>query len=400
MEIKELLNRITSINIKYSDIAKITGENYNIFRILKVEASEVRLHSAFLANLLNPHGSHERGNVFVIEFVKLLNEKIKKQSEEDPFANLGKIDFDSTNVTKTEVEHWLGYNTESEGGYIDILLIDKNDKKIIIENKIYAGDQENQLLRYHNFDTYAPIVYLTLDGKLPSEFSTNKSTPVYKNLICISYKNDILTWLEGCKKHTVDYPLLRETLTQYIVLIKHLTNQAMNNELEKEITNTVLLNPEWIEAAQKISILWERGDIKDSIMKDVIASVKEKFAKEPEINLGFKNLFGRKDSGLEIYKNGWKNCIYFYFLNEFYTLWIGIAPINDELGIDGILKDKIYQNLSAIKFGKVLDRDDWVWVSDFDEWDDIAWKDVRNEFPDAIYKATDKILHCIKDVEM
>ncbi|MGL4721781.1 MAG: PD-(D/E)XK nuclease family protein [Desulfovibrionaceae bacterium] len=63
---------------------------------------------------------------------------------------------------------------------IDIYI--KHDNfAIIIENKIYAGDQENQLQKYKNIvkNSSIPleniyIIYLTLEGKEASEYSTNK----------------------------------------------------------------------------------------------------------------------------------------------------------------------------------------------------------------------------------
>jgi len=40
---------------------------------------------------------------------------------------------------------------KTKGGRIDIY-IESNNKYIFIENKIYAEDQENQLLRYRNYN--------------------------------------------------------------------------------------------------------------------------------------------------------------------------------------------------------------------------------------------------------
>ena len=52
--IQTLLSGVAAINKTYECIAEITGEDFNIFRILKVETKEVRMHSAFLIELLNP----------------------------------------------------------------------------------------------------------------------------------------------------------------------------------------------------------------------------------------------------------------------------------------------------------------------------------------------------------
>src|SRR5688500_17218697 len=73
--INNLLQQIIAINKKYEGIADITGENFNIFRILKVDSNEVRTHSAFLAELLNPKGSHGQKDVFLKLFIEYFNIK-------------------------------------------------------------------------------------------------------------------------------------------------------------------------------------------------------------------------------------------------------------------------------------------------------------------------------------
>jgi hypothetical protein len=247
--IENLLLQVNAINKKYHEIAKITGENFNIFRILKVEAREVKLHSAFIAELLNPIGSHAMGNLFAIDFLKILSEKWKLKNGSE-----AKIPFDffAENIRSVEIEKWINYKTDTDGGYIDILLTDDKNNHIIIENKIYAGDQDNQLLRYHNFDSSSPIIYLTLYGSIPSDYSTTQNESVLKQLICISYKDDILNWLVECKKHTVDHPILRETLTQYINNIKYLTNQTMSNQESTEIIDIIISNQLNINNAKEI----------------------------------------------------------------------------------------------------------------------------------------------------
>jgi hypothetical protein len=212
---KFLLSQVNNITRKHQEIARITGENFNIFNLLGVSTSEVRLHSAFLAELLNPHGSHDLGTVFIEEFVLILKQRYRREIEYKPSRARGTI-----------MEHWLGTKTTAEGGYIDIWLEDDTGNHIVIENKIYAGDQENQLLRYHAADRDAPLVYLTLDGREPGEWSTGGDEGVRERTILLSYKDDIVKWLESCRRHAVNHSLLRETISQYLDLIKQLTHQS------------------------------------------------------------------------------------------------------------------------------------------------------------------------------
>ena len=56
-------------------------------------------------------------------------------------------------------------------------------KAIIIENKIYASDQENQMIRYHNYaeslrSDYA-LLYLSLDGEVHNEEKTGKGDAIF-----------------------------------------------------------------------------------------------------------------------------------------------------------------------------------------------------------------------------
>mgnify|MGYP000526485501 CR=1 FL=1 len=53
-KIKNLLQQVSIIKKKYDEIAKITGENFNIFSIMRAESDEVRTHSRIIADFLNP----------------------------------------------------------------------------------------------------------------------------------------------------------------------------------------------------------------------------------------------------------------------------------------------------------------------------------------------------------
>jgi len=66
-----LLSKASDIIKNYGKIAEITGENFNIFRILKVETNEVGTHSAFLSELLSPIGKHGHGDTFMRLFWEL-----------------------------------------------------------------------------------------------------------------------------------------------------------------------------------------------------------------------------------------------------------------------------------------------------------------------------------------
>ena len=193
------------------------GENFNIFSVLGLSTSEVRLHSAFLAELLNPNGDHGLGDKFLQVFINDIVHKNKESFAFDPQS------------AKVYVEYDIGTISEdySEGGRIDLLIQDKNNQTIIIENKIDAGDQYKQLLRYNNYakkkynaEQYI-LLYLTKYGTSPTDESTGKQIFNYS---CIGYEEDILNWLENCVGIAALFPRVRETITQYISNLKEITN--------------------------------------------------------------------------------------------------------------------------------------------------------------------------------
>lgn len=47
---------------------KNKGELFNTFSILKMETAENKTHSNFIAELLNPKGSHLKGSIFLERF--------------------------------------------------------------------------------------------------------------------------------------------------------------------------------------------------------------------------------------------------------------------------------------------------------------------------------------------
>ena len=196
------------------------GENYNIFEVMHAQGDEVYTHSAIIASLLNPMWNHGCKSTFLKIFVDHLKE------------SLPNVDFSlDTDLEKchVDVEYYIG-NVSSEnesGGRIDIIIqSEKRDKAIIIENKIYADDQEKQLYRYKNYaqthyKSYI-LLYLTLDGHEPSKVSTLGemfSMKEGEDFFCIDYKSFIRDWLISCKEKAVSSPIVRETITQYYNLI-------------------------------------------------------------------------------------------------------------------------------------------------------------------------------------
>lgn len=171
-------------------------------------------------------------------------------------------------------EHSIGRISKKGdcGGKIDIIVRDSQSKAIIIENKIYAEDQKNQLLRYYNYgeryyaDNYR-LFYLTFEGTYPSECATSGKC---LNHINLSYREHIINWLENCMQIAGIPPTVCETIRQYITNMKDLLNM-MNNESKEQLVE-LATSPDYIQAT--LAVLSNQQDIKTQIRKAFIGQLK------------------------------------------------------------------------------------------------------------------------------
>lgn len=236
--IQNLLTNVKLISKKYQDIALVTGENFNIFSILSVERNEVKTHSAFIGELLNPKGSHGLDeiplNIFLTQIKTIADEKCKSDYKAEI---LDRFNLDLKSAYGIIEEH-IGITNEdkTEGGRIDIIIKDGSKKTLIIENKIDAMEQTNQLIRYNNAYLNAPILFLTLTGY---EANSAGHLKLNEDYFTISYEVEIITWLKECLKEATEFPMLREIIKQYIYLIKKMTNQTTNNKMKEEIRELI-----------------------------------------------------------------------------------------------------------------------------------------------------------------
>lgn len=305
---------MTDLERLFSDVQKVLdrsrieneerrkrGELFNIFDVLNLTTAEVQTHSSFLAELLNPQGSHGLGSYPLECFVSILDKYhplsfISSKASVRKEIRIGTIDKE--------------FNT---GGQIDLLIKD-GDNAIIIENKINAGDQKKQLLRYYNYGNdkrrYKDFVllYLTLDGHEPDPISTSDDgrTPRIKSgedYYCISYMKDISDLLKACMVKAFDKPLVRETLIQYNNLITELTHTSMDNMNKQELLSLMLKNAESVA-----EIINYRDAFFDKAVKDYFIPQIESIAKQHQFLVpDFTSFFSKKPyCGIDLLKEDWK----------------------------------------------------------------------------------------------
>lgn len=173
-------------------------------------------------------------------------------------------------------------------GRLDLFISCKVKNKnyvIIIENKIFARDQYEQMDRYIEFaNNYQAdikkVFYLTLMGNAPSEDSASDLSKV--NLI--SYYNEILTWIENCIKISAREPALREVLIQYADLLEKITGKDVDYTMD--VTNFLLESPENFNMANSIqpAIIDAKTNLQMRFWTKLEDSLDEMFKNFPDLN--------------------------------------------------------------------------------------------------------------------
>jgi len=224
--------------------------DFNLLTTVRKYHDEVYLHSAMIGALLNPQGLHYQKTLFLELFLKELG-------LHEWGLNLDKV---SVHVEYKDID----------------LYITDGIKHIIIENKIWAKDQECQIIKYINIiiqenqktfqnlqendcidDNYLRVIYLTAQSKVvPDEHEVddgyisfcggdtklkecsqkdhtkalvpgdlqNYKASYQRN----TYKN-ILQWLKDSKKQVSNITNLNEAIKQYISVIEMVNNNYKGN---------------------------------------------------------------------------------------------------------------------------------------------------------------------------
>jgi hypothetical protein len=395
-ELQTLLDKVSTITKKYDELAKSTGEKYNIFSIMSMEWNEVYTHSAIIGDLLNPQGSHGQGKVFLKSFLEIINKKF--EIEILPFSNL---------VNEKICERTISSSNDWEkvsGGRID-LIIEDSKQILLIENKIYAKDQEYQLIRYYNYaklkNKVFYIIYLTLDQAVLNDEKTydviglrqkitgknfhyskkadyekyktdnnNKTNNYYCLYYPITYTNEILEWLEECIKISENIPLISETLKQYRNNVKNITNQTINNTMSEEIVNKMRKSLK--ESFEIKNNIWK---LQEELYLNFMKLIKQ-YAERNNMVVNEINLEVNKEYGLYLKPNSWKEIeIVVIFNDRNYTnLYFGISSIektelNERENLRLKFKNKGFE-LNEYTISKCPRYNNW--ADNAEIWEDIA----------------------------
>ena len=212
----------------------------NITNILGCATDEVK-NSSLLHNILKIKFKYENKE---INFAKDFSEYIIKE----------KLKNDSVSINSMAEAYNEFYASSETWRRID-LFIHSDNFEIIIENKIWAGDQPNQLKDYYNnrvnenknnneikYNIF--IVYLTRNRDKPSEFSIDRELIAdleNKNKICYLSHEDIAEWIKNdiLNKYQFlkdeKFQLIYSALIQIAYNEKYISKKTEENKMEQKI---------------------------------------------------------------------------------------------------------------------------------------------------------------------
>lgn len=205
--------------------------SFNVFELTRRSNFEVTTHSAFLAALLDPFGSHRQGSLFLAAFLHWL--RLKRPGLIVPDAG-------PEWSVKTEVAFAIpGAKADGQSigvgdvaditGQIDLVLDAGDRATLVIENKVWAGDQAAQLARYRDWlkeqpaaqgsESRTALIYLTVSGSEASEVSLKGLSPGERSqIVLMSYRRDVASILR-LSLDQINAPIVGETVKQYLMTI-------------------------------------------------------------------------------------------------------------------------------------------------------------------------------------
>jgi len=238
-EYAAFFKRITEFKIRRQKEISDGENDYNVITALLQQSDEVRLHSRFIYSLINPNGKHYQGWLFLKMFLDAI----------------GVNNFNYKNAF-----------VKKEFKKIDLYITD-GFQHIIIENKIYACDQNKQIERYIDIvsseiisetlsveELYSKmfVVYLSPYKRIPSKQSlgiwslindkhllecridNNKYYGYKIHYLNITYSNHVSAWLERLLKIDSLGLNMQHSIISYLDVIQRLTRRKRSNVMNIE----------------------------------------------------------------------------------------------------------------------------------------------------------------------
>ena len=377
MQEEIMLRQAAAISEKYELLRKETGSNFNIFEIANIATNEVKI-CRVIYELLSPLGCHYQGSIYL----KLFMEKV-----------LGIENVDEAELKSAKVYRERVIKNDRR---IDLLI--ETDKRMIpIEVKIYAKEQSDQCYDYYDYvvkfnkKITPQLFYLTRFGNEPSSaggLTCSDDKHSSSNIICISFAQDILRWLELCLKETETWKLapIREVLAQLMLTIRRFTGQMEDREM-KELISLLRTSSTFMHGADKMQ--GAIPEAKKALMMDLFDAIAGKVKDELGEKEQNRSLWYYKDCIDGYYKcdkSTWPGINFFYKHHEAsksdiwvrleidHKMFVGYANTIDGQHTPNVVGEDLTKSLvQKIKDGESGGEKSW--------W--IAWKYITLVYPES-----------------
>jgi hypothetical protein len=226
--------------------------DFDPFRFFKVGENKI---SEILAALLKPDGRHGQGDLFISDFIERVKDCLNLQEDSHELTGFESAEL-RISTAAIQLEKPIDPIPDKRPGRrrIDIY-IPLGGYAIAIENKVWAGDQAEQMQDYRSYLEKKHrkghvLIYLTPYGHKPSSESlsqTDWDEGIAKGSLCaMSYKHHILPMLESweakCKAERVRF-FIREFKNH--LHVKFLGGNHLS--MDKTLKDLVLQNKDSVE---------------------------------------------------------------------------------------------------------------------------------------------------------
>ena len=326
-----LLERFREFNIDIEARKKRGQNDFNPLLCVQKLDDEVNMHSGFLYALLNPYGEHYQDDLFLKLFVKSIG-----------------------------LQEWFGSTSGArvykEYRNIDIY-ITNGEKHIIIENKIWARDQDTQIERYIEAIAKADssddmesnelessesetkqvnkayeniaVLYLTPDAKDPTQQSLGKWEIQGDSLInennqvrykAISYKEHIIKWLDSALNEAGGISNLRMAIECYTDVVKRLTGKK-DNTMDLQAFFNKEENKQFLDIA--LELVARRDELATIQFSAIAREIESRYEGDYKIDYG--------DNYMDIWHNKFYKdkekffCIYAWYDKNQQIIYLGVV---------------------------------------------------------------------------
>ncbi|MFZ2891254.1 PD-(D/E)XK nuclease family protein [Sulfuricurvum sp.] len=252
-EINEAINRINN-HLKST----------NIFEIAGMGSQEIK-HSRILGWLMST--GHDIKDHFFINFLK---HAITFTQEQDYGFDDEKLQILKEYIYLSPANKSIDVRFEYKN--IDILLIDEKNKFVfVVENKVFAQESSEQLAKYKNIvaadfpDYHCVGIFLTIDGSLPDEASTDGNDNLQFYLVAW-YEKIYIILQSILENENFSFSIESRLIVEHYVDLLLRRDIVTNNEI-KMICEKIWINPDYKEA---LEILFANRPSKNDFIRNFL----------------------------------------------------------------------------------------------------------------------------------